>query len=541
MDASVINVRAIQMQLKRGTMRKITTGLIKGQRGQALPLGIAAMLGGVALTLALFNTSQVTTEKERLANTADAAAYSGLVWEARALNFQAYMNRASVANQVAIAQTVSILSWVEYAETTLENLSNVPFVNFVAGPLSQVVAAANLVIQNVSRVVVPVIDTLLSAISVAEVAVHNSVTAAVPDVVRAVVKENDARFEVTEYGIARLIEHDAQWLSFVDRKKNLPGLTRMQDVVLRSRDDFSKSRIWQFKGLPNPVALGYLDGFDKDGGTRLVYKKKPAQSVTGPSGLRGWAARVKNSGPASPAAASDDEYEWQWEAADGISATLIPYEKQITGTTCVQEIIPIGWGSAFASSNGKDLTGKYPATIQNCKKRKRFRWKSVAKPLIPGAMNASENNVNNASKNLRYGGLRSYHDVKDTSAKNKDPRLSLVVEVALPGKDIRTSTHAGIGSPGEPAETRNGIGKGMFGLPDKFARLPGIGKPELSAIAKAEVYFKRPVARADGMVEYGNLFNPYWDVRLVEADAEREQLWIAKGLGGYFSGGSVPK
>jgi hypothetical protein len=431
---------------------------------------------------------------------------------------------------------------VEYAETTLENLSNVPFVNFVAGPLSQVVAAANLVIQNVSRVVVPVIDNLLSAISVAEVAVHNSVAVAVPDVVKAVVKENDARFEVTEYGLARLIEHDAQWLSFVDQKKNLPGMTRMQDVVLRSRDDFSTSRKWQFKGLPSPVALGYLDGLYKDGGTRLVYKKKPTQSGSGPaSGLRGWASRVKNAGAASPAAASEDEYEWQWEAADGISATLIPYEKYITGTTCVQEAIPIGWGSAFASSDGKDITGKYPASIQNCKKRKRFRWKSVAKPIIPNAMNASEYNVNNASKDLRYGGLRGYHDVKDTSAKNKDPRLSLVVEVALPGKDIRTSTHAGFGSPGTPADNRNGIGKGMFALPDKFARLPGIGKPELSAIAKAEVYFKRPVARADGKIEYGNLFNPYWDVRLVEADAERESLWIAKGLGGFFSGGGVPK
>ena len=51
----------------------------------------------------MFNTGQVVSRKLLLSDAADAAAYSGLLWQARALNFQAYTNRAMVANEVSIA------------------------------------------------------------------------------------------------------------------------------------------------------------------------------------------------------------------------------------------------------------------------------------------------------------------------------------------------------------------------------------------------------------------------------------------------------
>ena len=50
-------------------------------------------------------------EKIKLQNTADAAAYSAAVAEARDYNFSAYTNRAMVANQVAVAQFVGMTSW----------------------------------------------------------------------------------------------------------------------------------------------------------------------------------------------------------------------------------------------------------------------------------------------------------------------------------------------------------------------------------------------------------------------------------------------
>jgi len=87
------------------------------QQGQALIYGIFVMMGGLAALYFLFNTGQLTREKTKLVNTADAVAYSAGVMNARALNFEAYTNRAMLANTVAIAQLVSLSSWVQYTNT----------------------------------------------------------------------------------------------------------------------------------------------------------------------------------------------------------------------------------------------------------------------------------------------------------------------------------------------------------------------------------------------------------------------------------------
>jgi hypothetical protein len=70
----------------------------------------------------LFNTGQLSSEKTRLVNTADAVAYSAGVMHARALNFDAYTNRALMANEVLVAQTVSIASWVAYAQGHVDDV-----------------------------------------------------------------------------------------------------------------------------------------------------------------------------------------------------------------------------------------------------------------------------------------------------------------------------------------------------------------------------------------------------------------------------------
>jgi len=81
------------------------------QRGQALVLSLVASLLVVLALFTLFNMGEQSIEKIRLQNTADAAAYSASVAEARDYNFTAYTNRAMVVNQVAVAQFVGLTSW----------------------------------------------------------------------------------------------------------------------------------------------------------------------------------------------------------------------------------------------------------------------------------------------------------------------------------------------------------------------------------------------------------------------------------------------
>ncbi|MRX11423.1 hypothetical protein GJ697_26720 [Pseudoduganella sp. FT25W] len=86
------------------------------QRGQALVYGLFMLIFGLASLFFMFNTGQLTAEKTKLVNTADAVAYSAAVMHARALNFDAYTNRALVANEMTIAQMVSLKSWLDYAK-----------------------------------------------------------------------------------------------------------------------------------------------------------------------------------------------------------------------------------------------------------------------------------------------------------------------------------------------------------------------------------------------------------------------------------------
>ena len=66
----------------------------------------------------VFHAFRGTTAKIKLQNTADAAAYSAAVLQARDYNFAAYTNRAMVANQVTVAQAVSLRSWIDDLDNT---------------------------------------------------------------------------------------------------------------------------------------------------------------------------------------------------------------------------------------------------------------------------------------------------------------------------------------------------------------------------------------------------------------------------------------
>jgi competence protein ComGC len=84
-----------------------------GQRGQALVFVTVTILIMVIAVMMTYNVGQLTNQKTRLQNTADAAAYSAALAQARDYNFSAYMNRAMIANDVSVAQQLALRSWVK--------------------------------------------------------------------------------------------------------------------------------------------------------------------------------------------------------------------------------------------------------------------------------------------------------------------------------------------------------------------------------------------------------------------------------------------
>ena len=88
-------------------------------RGQALALTLPLLAVLIAALWWAYDAGQAVTEKRRLAQIADAAALGAATWQARALNFDAYTNRAIIANEVAIAQSVSLRGWSRYMNDLL--------------------------------------------------------------------------------------------------------------------------------------------------------------------------------------------------------------------------------------------------------------------------------------------------------------------------------------------------------------------------------------------------------------------------------------
>ena len=80
---------------------------LKPQKGQSLVAAIALFAVAAVMLFYVFNSGRAVNEKINLVNAADAAAYSGAQVAARSLNFMAYTNRAMIANEVAIGHMFS--------------------------------------------------------------------------------------------------------------------------------------------------------------------------------------------------------------------------------------------------------------------------------------------------------------------------------------------------------------------------------------------------------------------------------------------------
>lgn len=89
----------------------------RGQQGQALVLGLLLTGAVVIVFVRYFAVGQVVAAKARQFHSLDAAAYSGALIQARALNMLAYLNRAQIGHQVAMAHLVTLGSWAALGGT----------------------------------------------------------------------------------------------------------------------------------------------------------------------------------------------------------------------------------------------------------------------------------------------------------------------------------------------------------------------------------------------------------------------------------------
>ena len=241
------------------------------QTGQALipALVFAALLAGGSLLV--FSWGQLVNDKLRLQNAADAAAYSAAAWEARSLNFQAYTNRAIVANEVAIAQFVSLRAWSTYTGRTLGNLSKVSaWVPAIGSALAGVAQGWRTVDQTLQTVLPPV-ETAIShwnadVLVTAQAVMHQQALIGAADLVTAVTADNEPRAVVADATRVLQLRNATGWQNNLTAKyrRGSGELKRFADLLMESRDGFTASRRAEL--LPaNP----FVD-LTKRGGTDLI-------------------------------------------------------------------------------------------------------------------------------------------------------------------------------------------------------------------------------------------------------------------------------
>jgi apolipoprotein N-acyltransferase len=265
---------------------------LRSQGGQVILPALGLLLVTGALFYFMVNSGQAVNEKTRAVHAADAAAYSAGIVEARALNYQAYMNRAMVANEIAIAQLVSLASWTWYFANAVDYIGDsVGDQVFMLAPdvraarLTAIFAATAYVLyvytgQQAAEYAhyivdygigpsITVHDVIVQALSASQQAVQLNLIAGVRqgqiarDVVRAMDPNLDARVVLASHGFDRFTKSYARHGDDGDERG------RFADVTTRSRDEFSRERNWTINGMDVPLLRN--DGaMKKRGGTDLV-------------------------------------------------------------------------------------------------------------------------------------------------------------------------------------------------------------------------------------------------------------------------------
>lgn len=453
--------------------------------GQALVLGLFFVFAAAAILLLMFNSGRAVDEKLRITNAADAAAWSAATLQARALNYDAHTNRAIVANQIAIAQAVSLVSWMHYFESGVNNSGALASVatRWLYNPaeyprLLQVLATVtgsayadagmgggslHMIVDNLDRALATIIrvhDAVSSALSTSQTVMHASLTGGLAqtslanDIVRRIDPAMRAELNPASYDFDRFTRAYARSGRGGDERG------RLADVVSRSRDGFTRERVWSITG-PNIPFLQRNVKLKRRGGTELIgYDEWRAIDTLEHQGQRLRKGR------------------WRWQ----------------------RTAIAGGAASAAAEDERSAQRGQHGGSYRdNSTTTKRYAEPSMVQLDEVGA---------------HFSGLPTTRELSNLDA-SAQYTTALTLRVAKSRSALRTSGGNSIVQPSGRLQ--------QFDAP-----IPG---GQMVALSRAEVFFERPTPRTDARVERPSLYSPYWQVRLTNPTAV-DRAWAAVSQGG---------
>lgn len=500
------------------------------QRGQALVFIAVTAVIVLLATLATFNVGQLSYHRVKLQNTADAAVYSAAVSHARELNFSAYMNRGVIANQVQVAQLVSLVGWARNFENTYNG--EMTWISELFAPMSSLGAmwttpfnayktlssGLKTALENAAKIAMPALENvLIPALGGASQIYHYAMGPSillqtVPDVIEA----NEPQASLSTLGYAALgisVARQETFTTSVSPSGNTDGDDRMGKVTQASTDYFYKNRSLPVPIWPTPILIDPTRLFTYGFGPLLMM-----QFHSGGSSLK------SSSG-------ADHLQGWTSLDATGIFIVLcvtIPVFGIPVPIPIPLPPLPAGRGAAGAGNNNwMSANGLQPFSNnlehRNAANNAQDGWAAVqfgaahVNPMtaIPAWWKTGEGPGDNMST---ASGIRSYMEVaanrsgrtsnQATKSGNTSQHLNniapaWIIEIERGSNTLLTSSSGGYTIGGTS-------GNGQLNLP--------LANTNIKAIARAEAYFSRPknlFPRAiDSKTEWGSTYSPYWQARL---------------------------
>lgn len=476
------------------------------------------LVAGSAALYFFFNVGQLSREKTKLVNTADAVAYSAGVVHARALNFNAYSNRALIANEVLIAQMVSMHSWAGYMATWEDNLPSVhqeciqlaggnyyaaaimPFkygvdyvaacmliaaeINYTGGIFAQIAE----VVQAAIEAIVPAIEVQKAVIQAAQIAIDAAVKFDRDKVMDEVAKANYVDDgNVTVEKLSPTLPDD--WFRMPGGGRFIKRYTgdersRFKEVTVAAAnsDPFIPERRWTSRALlPNPECFPTM--------TPIQFNEVRRRGGTELLGFDEWQAVDTQS-----------YHHWYLSKSKGVP-------------TCKRDERETGYASAEAYRSGAQQNSESETFGGSRTDNPRAYYEAVS---------------NSSGSGMGYQGLPNYYDLNaiwlSGARKEDEPELRFGVRLTRHKSDLRT-TDGGNGQIHTRSDSRIA------------AYDSDVAASEMAAVSASEVYFARPPDEPDNIYgakkglprELGSLFNPFWQVRLAPIDPTSE--WVYQGVG----------
>lgn len=476
---------------------------VAGASGQALvPALIFLLVGCIGLYVA-FNSFQMTSARIKLQNTADAAAYSAAVLQARDYNLSAYLNRAMVANQVTVAQAVALKSWVDDLDNLYTSGQTDQYINLFAdnaatkwnapkarGKLDTGPARATL--DALLPTLVKGVDSINRSISNLQTAFHTGLFAAVPQLADTVARRNQPDTHVTSgyFNGPRNSAQLAAWQTYtsIAMPAGNTNPDHFAEVVTNptSLDAFIKSR-----DSTRSTAGGYQQ--INDSATRRC---GPNATITASVSHRGGTQlRTDKRG---------------WESVDA-SLGLVIIKATIM---CVQNpTLLVGSHGASVNGNVMNLEWAGYAGYNN------FGAPRFTPPGTNTDKALDEQVQAGPGPSLDYtsGGLLPYQDMNGAPRDNQAPRITIEVERSS-NTLVKTAGLHGASDVKVDTNAAGGVMRALSSANAYFMRPDETGSSWLPGSLRNAANW----ARADGKTEYPSTFSPYWQAKLAPvSDAER--------------------